>query len=135
VIDYARSHGYTKVSLNFAAFRPLLAQARSEPESLTRTQRVTIRAIGLLDPLIQVDSLYRFNDKFQPGWNPRAVLVGSWLDLPRFAIAAFGLEFALPYDRRRTGRAVTAGDPQQVELGGNGSASPQPVEARRAVRH
>ena len=130
VIDYARTHGYTKVSLNFAAFRPLLAQARSNPESLTRTQRVTIKAIGLLDPLIQVDSLYRFNDKFQPGWNPRAVLVGSWLDLPRFAIAAFGLEFALPYDRRRTGRAVTAGDPQ-VELGG----SPQPVEARQAVRH
>jgi lysyl-tRNA synthetase, class II len=130
VIDYARTHGYAKVSLNFAAFRPLLAQARSAAESLTGTQRATIRAIGLLDPLIQVDSLYRFNDKFQPGWNPRAVLVGSWLDLPRFAVAAFGLEFALPYDRRRTGRAVTAGDPR-VELGG----SPQPVEARQAVRH
>jgi len=130
VIEYARTHGYTKVSLNFAAFRPLLAQARSAPESLTRTQRTTIRAIGLLDPLIQVDSLYRFNDKFQPGWIPRAVLVGSWFDLPRFAIAAFGLEFALPYDRRRTGRAVVAGDPELVPSGG-----PQPVEARRAVRH
>lgn len=130
VIEYARNHGYGKVSLNFAAFRPLLAQARSEPESLTRTQRAAIHAIGLLDPLIQVDSLYRFNDKFQPGWNPRAVLVGSWLDLPRFAVAALGLEFALPYDRRRTGRAVTAGDPTAEPLGG-----PQPVEARRAVRH
>ena len=130
MIDYARSHGYPRISLNFAAFRPLLAQARSEPESLTRTQRATIRAIGLLDPLIQVDSLYRFNDKFQPGWTPRAVLVGSWFDLPRFAVAAFGLEFALPYDRRRTGRAVTAGDPDFEPLKGA-----QPVEARRAVRH
>jgi lysyl-tRNA synthetase class 2 len=130
MIDYARNHGYPRISLNFAAFRPLLAQARSEPESLTRAQRATIRAIGLLDPLIQVDSLYRFNDKFQPGWIPRAVLVGSWFDLPRFAVAAFGLEFALPYDRRRTGRAVTAGDPDFEPLKG-----PQPVEARRAVRH
>lgn len=130
VIDYARNHGYPRISLNFAAFRPLLAQARSTPESLTRTQRVTIRAIGLLDPLIQVDSLYRFNDKFQPGWTPRAVLVGSWFDLPRFAIAAFGLEFALPYDRRRTGRTVTAGEPGLEPLTG-----PQPVEAQRMVRH
>jgi lysyl-tRNA synthetase, class II len=130
VIEYARTHGYPKVSLNFAAFRPLLAEARSDPESLTRTQRATIKAIGLLDPLIQVDSLYRFNDKFHPGWIPRAVLVSSWVDLPRFAIAAFGLEFALPYDRRRTGRAVVAGDIETA----TGSAA-QPVEAHRAVRH
>jgi lysyl-tRNA synthetase class 2 len=131
VIDYARNHDYPRVSLNFAAFRPLLAEARSNPESLTRTKRAAIRAIGLLDPLIQVDSLYRFNDKFDPGWTPRAVLVGSWFDLPRFAVAAFGLEFALPYDRRRTGRAVTAGDPALEPLTG-----PRPVEAAHSVvRH
>lgn len=132
VIEYARAHGYGRVSLNFAAFRPLLAQARSAPESLTRTQRATIRAIGLLDPLIQVDSLYRFNDKFQPGWVPRAVLVGSWLDLPRFAIAALGMEFALPYDRRRTGRAaVPAGlEPTDVLAG----ARPTEAHLRAGLR-
>lgn len=129
VIEYARTHGFPRVSLNFAAFRPLLAQARSEPERLTRTQRATIRAIGLLDPLIQVDSLYRFNDKFQPGWVPRAVLVGSWFDLPRFAVAAFGLEFALPYDRRRTGRAVVAADPEFPE------ALAGPVRHAESDRH
>jgi lysyl-tRNA synthetase class 2 len=129
VIEYARSHGYRRVSLNFAAFRPLLSQARTEPERLSRTQRATIKAIGLLDPLIQVESLYRFNDKFQPGWVARSVLVGSWLDLPRFALAAFGLEFALPYDRRRSGRAVTPGE-ESVELHGGA----QPVEAAAPLR-
>ncbi|MBR7835824.1 DUF2156 domain-containing protein [Actinospica durhamensis] len=129
VIGYARIHGYQRVSLNFAAFRPLLSRARSAPGELTRTQRATIKAIGLLDPLIQVDSLYRFNDKFQPGWVARSVLVGSWLDLPRFALAAFGMEFALPYDRRRTGRAVTAGE-ESVELQGGA----QPVEAAAPLR-
>jgi lysyl-tRNA synthetase class 2 len=128
VLGYARAHGYRRVSLNFAAFRPLLARARTEPARLTRTERTTIKAIGLLDPLIQVESLYRFNDKFQPGWVARSVLVGSWLDVPRFAIAALGLEFALPYDRRRTGRAVTAGG-ESVELQGGA----QPVEAGRAT--
>ncbi|HZU55933.1 MAG TPA: phosphatidylglycerol lysyltransferase domain-containing protein [Actinocrinis sp.] len=64
--------------------------------------RTTRRAIHLMDPLIQLESLYRFNAKFRPGWLPRAVLVASWLDLPLFGIAAFGLEFALPYDRRRS---------------------------------
>src|SRR5581483_9957611 len=60
------------------------------------------RAIHLMDPLIQLESLYRFNAKFRPGWLPRAVLVASWLDLPLFGIAAFGLEFARPYGRRRS---------------------------------
>ncbi len=129
VIAYARTHGYRRVSLNFAAFRPLLSQARTAPGELTRTQRATIKAIGLLDPLIQVESLYRFNDKFQPGWVARSVLVRSWVDLPRFALAAFGMEFALPYDRRRTGRAVTVGE-ESIELQGGA----EPVEAAAPLR-
>ena len=35
-------------------------------------ERRPARAIHLLDPLIQVESLYRFNAKFKPGWLPRA---------------------------------------------------------------
>lgn len=128
VIEYARGHGYGRVSLNFAAFRPLLARARTDAR-LGRGEQAAIKAIGLLDPLIQVDSLYRFNDKFQPGWVPRSVLVGSWFDLPRFGLAAFGLEFALPYDRRRSGRAVVAGE-ESIELQGGA----QPVEAGPPLR-
>jgi lysylphosphatidylglycerol synthetase-like protein (DUF2156 family) len=101
-VEYAAAHGYSAVSLNFAAFRTLLEAHRFAPASLGRRARLTHRAIHLLDPLIQVESLYRFNAKFKPDWLPRAILVQSWLDLPLFALAAFGLEFALPYDRRHS---------------------------------
>jgi len=134
-IEYAAEHGYKAVSLNFAAFRPILeayrlgtagpaggteagatdesaeteetagavaAAGTTQPGGVSVAARLTRRAIHLLDPLIQIESLYRFNAKFRPGWLPRAVLVASWLDLPLFGLAAFGLEFALPYDRRRS---------------------------------
>jgi lysyl-tRNA synthetase class 2 len=115
-VEYAAEHGFKTVSLNFAAFRTVLEAYRlgtaatgkaapaAAPESASPgvVPRATRRAIHLMDPLIQLESLYRFNAKFRPGWLPRAVLVASWLDLPLFGIAAFGLEFALPYDRRRS---------------------------------
>lgn len=109
-VEYARSHGFRAVSLNFAAFRTTLSRTPSprgagkgdhEGDTSEWWLRPTQRTIHLLDPLIQVESLYSFNAKFQPAWLPRTVLVRSWLDLPWFAIAAFGMEFALPYDRRR----------------------------------
>lgn len=102
-VEYARLHGYRAVSLNFAAFRTTLARTAPErPWASTQWWlKPTQRTIHLLDPLIQVESLYLFNAKFRPGWLPRTVLIRSWFDLPWFALAAFGLEFALPYDRRR----------------------------------
>jgi len=104
-VEYAKGHGFRAVSLNFAAFRTTLARTpagrNGEGGGNEWWLRPTQRTIHLLDPLIQVESLYLFNAKFQPGWLPRTVLVRSWLDLPWFALAAFGMEFALPYDRRR----------------------------------
>lgn len=102
VIEYAHAHAYAAVSLNFAAFRTLLEAHRSAAATPGRLSRGARRAVHVLDPLIQVESLYRFNAKFQPHWVPRAVMIASWLDLPRFAIAVLGLEFALPYDRHRS---------------------------------
>jgi len=115
-VEYAATHGFKMVSLNFAAFRTVLEAYRLGSAATGKTapavapgptppglvSRATRRAIHLMDPLIQLESLYRFNAKFRPGWLPRSVLVASWLDLPLFGIAAFGLEFALPYDRRRS---------------------------------
>jgi lysyl-tRNA synthetase class 2 len=117
-IEYAAARGYKTVSLNFAAFRTVFEAHRLEAHHLEAHRlatgatgapprpgfwpRMTRRAVHLLDPLVQIESLYRFNAKFRPGWLPRSVLVASWLDLPLFGVAAFGLEFGLPYDRRRS---------------------------------
>jgi lysyl-tRNA synthetase class 2 len=40
----------------------------------------------------QIDSLYRFNAKFQPRWEPRFMSYPSVRDLPRIALAALEAE-------------------------------------------
>jgi lysyl-tRNA synthetase class 2 len=107
VVEYARDHGAGKVSLNFAAFRDLLDRPMADRGP---AEHVEYRLIHLLDPLIQVESLYLFNAKFRPGYVARSVLLGSWLALPTVLLALLGLEFALPYDRRRHVTPATAPD-------------------------
>ncbi|MBS2962492.1 DUF2156 domain-containing protein [Actinocrinis puniceicyclus] len=144
-IEYAAAHEIATVSLNFAAFRTVLEAYRLGGTSSAAADggpgygpgrpglvsRATRRAIHLMDPLIQLESLYRFNAKFRPGWLPRAVLVASWLDLPLFGIAAFGLEFALPYDRRRS--RITAPElKHRTRPQPEGAAGRSPAEAGSA---
>jgi lysyl-tRNA synthetase class 2 len=117
VVEYARGHGAGRVSLNFAAFRELLDRGGSRGP----VERVGYRVLHLLDPLIQVESLYLFNAKFRPGYVPRSVLLSSWLGLPATLFALLGLEFALPYDRRRHSEP----DPVPVPAGGHPAAPPR----------
>lgn len=104
VVEYARAHGIGRVSLNFAAFRELLDKG----ERRGPVERVGYRVVHLLDPLIQVESLYLFNAKFRPGYVPRSVVLESWLAVPMTLLALLGLEFALPYDLRRDRTPVRA---------------------------
>lgn len=97
-VEYATAREMRVVSLNFAAFRALMDTA---PADRTVAQRVGYRVVHLLDPLIQVESLYTFNAKFRPRYLPRGAVFGSWLAVPTLLVALLGLEFALPYDRRR----------------------------------
>jgi len=78
LVEHARQHGVERISLNFAAFRGLLAagEERRGPE------RVGYRLVHLLDPLIRVESLYLFNAKFRPDCVPRSVVFSSWSALP-----------------------------------------------------
>lgn len=107
LVAYAKEHGIGTVSLNFAAFRALLDRGAQRGP----VQQVGYRTLHLLDPFIQVESLYLFNAKFRPGYLGRRVAFGSWFALPVVLLALLGLEFALPYDLRRSHGTLALPEP------------------------
>ena len=44
--------------------------------------------MSLADAFFQIESLYRFNAKFAPRWEPRYFVYQSLLGLPRAGVAA-----------------------------------------------
>jgi lysyl-tRNA synthetase, class II len=81
-----RDRGVTEMSLNFAAF----AKWIHSPEK--RHERLLGRLIALGNPFFQIESLYRFNAKFFPRWEPRYLVYEGALGLPRAGIAALWAE-------------------------------------------
>ncbi|MDQ1047575.1 phosphatidylglycerol lysyltransferase domain-containing protein [Streptomyces sp. V4I2] len=99
--------GITRVSLNFAMFRSALA--RGEKIGAGPVLRVWRGLLVFLSRWFQIESLYKFNAKFQPRWEPRFVVYRASGDLPRIGFAAMQAEgfvnLALPlprFLRRRT---------------------------------
>jgi len=89
-VEAAAKIGIENVSLNFAAFRSLFERAdKISAGPLIRTMRNLIRFVSNWFP---VESLYRFNAKFQPEWQTRYVLYPSPTDLPRVGWAAIRAE-------------------------------------------
>ena len=86
----AKSLGIARVSLNFAAFRSLFE--RADKISAGPVIRLTRNIIRFASNWFQVESLYRFNAKFQPSWQTRYVLYPSASDLPRVGWAAIKAE-------------------------------------------
>jgi lysyl-tRNA synthetase class 2 len=85
-----RDHDVRHVSLNFAAFRALLEQGhRIGAGPVAKTAAKLIR---LVSRWIQIESLYRFNAKFQPRWVPRYLVYPGVRELPRVGIAVFEAE-------------------------------------------
>lgn len=108
LIEYGRDRGITLLSLNFAAFRTLLDAGTAR----RGWERLGYRALHLLDPLIQVESLYLFNAKFRPAYRPRSVAFRSWLSIPLVAAAMLSLEFVGGAERR----VVAETDPGLIVL-------------------
>ena len=89
-VEYARANNLAHVSLNFAAFRSLFERAdKISAGPITRGMRNLIR---FTSNFFQVESLYRFNAKFQPGWETRYVLYPRAADLPKVGWAALRAE-------------------------------------------
>lgn len=95
--------GVTRVSLNFAAFRSALE--RGERLGAGPFLRGWRRVLLLASRRFQIESLYRFNAKFQPTWVPRFAVYPSARDLPRVVMAALEAEAFLtwPHLRRFSG--------------------------------
>jgi lysyl-tRNA synthetase class 2 len=88
-----RERGVEEISLNFAA----LTEHIREPEGTF--EYVLGRAASALDRYLQVESLYRFNVKFQPRWNPRHLVYEGRMGLVRAAVVAMWAEGQMPKPR------------------------------------
>ncbi|SKF96561.1 Lysylphosphatidylglycerol biosynthesis bifunctional protein LysX [Mycobacteroides abscessus subsp. massiliense] len=87
MICRARSEGARRLSLAFAAFPEIFAE-----KDRTRPQQICYSAIHMLDPLIALESLYRYLRKFHALGERRYVLV-QMSTLPLVAFALLSLEF------------------------------------------
>jgi len=94
-IELLRDRGVEELSLNFAAF----AKWMHSPEK--RHERWLGKLIALGNPFFQIESLYRFNAKFFPRWEPRFLVYEGTFGLPRAGIAAMWAEGQLPKPRIR----------------------------------
>ncbi|MGW5861403.1 phosphatidylglycerol lysyltransferase domain-containing protein [Streptomyces sp. NPDC055239] len=82
--------GVTRVSLNFAVFRAALA--RGERLGAGPVLRMWRALLVFLSRWFQIESLYRFNAKFNPRWQPRFVVYPAARDLPRICWACMRAE-------------------------------------------
>ena len=89
-VEEAKQRGITKVSLNFAAFRSVFE--RADKLSAGPIVRFSRNAIRFASNWFQVESLFRFNAKFQPEWQTRYVLYPTAADMPRVGWAALKAE-------------------------------------------
>ncbi|MGA9857007.1 MAG: phosphatidylglycerol lysyltransferase domain-containing protein [Solirubrobacteraceae bacterium] len=85
-IELLRERGVGEISLNFAAF----AKWMHSPER--RLERALGKLISLGNRYFQIESLYRFNAKFFPRWEPRYLVYQGPMGLPRASLAAMWAE-------------------------------------------
>jgi lysyl-tRNA synthetase, class II len=81
-VELLRERGLEEMSLNFATF----AKYMHSPE--TPIERLLGWVAAKFNPYFQIESLYRFNAKFFPRWEPRYLVYQGALGLPRAGLAA-----------------------------------------------
>ena len=113
-IEACRERGIQEMSLNFAT------GARWVHAPTNPLERLAGKIVVQLDRFLQLESLYRFNVKFAPRWEPRYLVFEGWHRLPRTGLAAIWLEGQLPKPRlprpSRRRRARYIGDSATAEM-------------------
>jgi lysylphosphatidylglycerol synthetase-like protein (DUF2156 family) len=66
-IEHVREQGSAGLALNFATFRAVLASETGD-RLVQRAQKWILERVG---DSMQIESLWTFNEKFQPEWHPR----------------------------------------------------------------
>jgi lysyl-tRNA synthetase, class II len=96
-IKAAPELGIKRISLNFAVFRAALERGeRIGAGPILKTWR---NLLVFLSRWFQIESLYKFNAKFQPTWQPRFFVFTGTKDAPRVALAALEAEAFLVWPR------------------------------------
>ena len=89
-IELLRDRGVEEISLNFAAFARSLRSPGGLPD------RCFGRLLGVASRWFQIESLYRFNAKFFPRWEPRYLVYAGSAALPAIGLATLVAEGQLP---------------------------------------
>jgi lysyl-tRNA synthetase, class II len=117
-IKAAPGLGVKRISLNFAMFRAALE--RGERIGAGPVLRAWRSLLLFASRWFQIESLYKFNAKFCPVWEPRFFVYPGTRDTPRIAVAALEAEAFLVWPRleirryaRRIGRALGLGRPRR----------------------
>jgi lysyl-tRNA synthetase, class II len=103
-IKAAPGLGVKRISLNFAVFRAALE--RGERIGAGPVLRAWRSVLVFLSKWFQIESLYKFNAKFGPVWQPRFFVFPSTRDAPRIAVAALEAEAFLVWPRIELRRAA-----------------------------
>jgi lysyl-tRNA synthetase, class II len=96
-VKAASSLGIKRMSLNFAVFRAALE--RGERIGAGPVLRAWRSLLLFMSKWFQIESLYKFNAKFSPIWEPRFFVFPSGKDAPRIALAALEAEAFLVWPR------------------------------------
>jgi lysyl-tRNA synthetase class 2 len=131
-IKAASGLGVKRISLNFAVFRAALE--RGERIGAGPVLKAWRSILIFMSKWFQIESLYKFNAKFSPVWQPRFFVFPGSKDAPRIALAALEAEAFLVWPRlelrriarkhglARSGRPLRREPVPQGSTGGRGAA-------------
>ena len=120
-IEHLGQLGYQGLSLNFAALRSVLDGERGDGV----TQRVERWALKKMSTFLQIETLWKFNAKYEPDWLPRYVVYDTAEHLVPVVLAILRAESLSEVPV--IGRMIAASD-RRAHAGGDADGGAGPAE-------